>query len=141
MSEKSSPVEVRFTRLQPPGNLSAGAAAVFTRTVAAVEADHFTAVDLPLLEQYAVAADLARQAQGELDAHGAIVDGKASPWLTVQEKTVRALTALSARLRICPQSRFDRLVAGTKARPKGPRPWDDVESGSALAKFKRPGNS
>ena len=57
------------------------------------------------------------------------MDGKASPWLTVQEKTVRALTALSARLRICPQSRFDRLVAGTKDRPKGPRPWDDVEPG------------
>ena len=138
MSETSPAVEVRFTRLQAPANLSAGAA-VFARTVAAVEADHFTAVDLPLLEQYAVAANLARQAQGELDAHGAIVDGKASARLTVQEKTVRALTALSARLRICPQSRFDRLVAGTKARPKEPRPWDDAEPGNALARFKRPG--
>lgn len=137
MAGKSRPIDLKFTRLQPPANLSAGAAEVFRQTIAAVDADHFSAVDLPLLEQYAVAADLARQAQAQLDADGAIVAGKANPWLVVQEKAVRALTALSARLRICPQSRFDRLVAASKARPKGARPWD-TDPENPLSKFKRP---
>ena len=34
-----------------------------------------------------------------------MVDGKPSPWLTVQEKAVRALVALSLRLRLSPQAR------------------------------------
>lgn len=124
MSGKSRPLDLRFVRLEPPANLSPGAAEVFKRTVEALDADHFAACDAPLMEQYAVAADLARQAQAQLDEHGAVVAGKANPWLVVQEKSVRSLVALAARLRLSPQSRFDRLVAATKSRPKGTRPWE-----------------
>jgi len=105
-------------RLKPPVNLSEGAAAIFVQTVNAVDPDHFSPVDLPLVEQYAAAADLARQAQKHLDEDGAVIDGKASAWLAVLEKSNRSCVALSARLRVCPQSRFDRLVAGANSRPQ-----------------------
>jgi hypothetical protein len=61
-------------------------------------------------------------------AGGPIVDGKASPWLVVQEKAVRAMTALSMRLRLSPQSRLDpKTVARDKTPAAGPRPWDDLD--------------
>jgi len=113
-------------RLTVPPSLSEGAAAVFVQTVSAVDPDHFSAVDLPLLEQYASAADLARRAQKQLDNTGAVIDGKASPWLVVLEKAHRSCVALAARLRVCPQSRFDRLVAGANSRAQrgGSKPWE-----------------
>jgi phage terminase small subunit len=116
-------------RLKPPATLSKGAAAVFVQTVAAVDPDHFSAVDLPLLEQYAAAADLACQAQTNLDLHGAVIDGKASAWLAVLEKASRSCVALAARLRVCPQSRFDRLTAGANSRPQPQRLSDPLLAG------------
>jgi phage terminase small subunit len=116
-------------RLNAPATLSEGATAIFERTVAAVDPGHFSAVDLPLLEQFAAGADLARQAQKHLDDDGAVVAGKASAWLTVLEKASRSCVALSARLRICPQSRFDRLVAGANSRPQPDRPTDPLLAG------------
>jgi phage terminase small subunit len=112
-------------RLKAPPTLSEGARVVFVATVNAVDPDHFSVVDVPLLAQFCGAADLARRAQQQLDDAGAVTDGKASPWLAVHEKSVRACVALAARLRICPQSRFDRLVAGanSRAQPGGARPW------------------
>jgi phage terminase small subunit len=116
-------------RLKAPPSLSKGAAAIFVQTVTAVDPDHFSPVDLPLLEQYAAAAELARQAQKHLDDDGAVVAGKASPWLVVAEKAGRSCVALAARLRVCPQSRFDRLVAGANSRPQPDRPTDPLLAG------------
>lgn len=95
-------------------------------TVGAVDQFHFTRVDVPLLAQFSAASELAERAQAALDEHGAVSEaGKTSPWLTVLEKSTRACVALAARLRICPQSRFDRLVAGTSSRPL-PYPYPAV---------------
>ena len=117
------------SRLSAPASLSEGAAAIFVATVSAVDPGHFSAVDMPLLEQYAGAADLARQAQQNLDQHGAVIDGKPSPWLGVLEKSNRSCVALAARLRVCPQSRFDRLVAGANSRtqPMASKPWESPD--------------
>jgi P27 family predicted phage terminase small subunit len=103
-------------RLSPPTTLSAGASRVFKHLVAAVDASHFSPVDLPLLAQYAGAADLASHAQQMLDNHGAVVDGKVSPWVGVLEKASKSCVALSSKLRLNPLARFDRLVAGGNAR-------------------------
>lgn len=105
-------------RLKPPPTLPDSAIAIFEQVVSAVDPEHFSAVDLPLLEQYAVAADLAQQAQHHIEQNGAVVGGKLNSWMAVQEKSCRSMVALSARLRICPQSRFDRLVAGANSRPQ-----------------------
>ncbi len=112
--------------LKAPATLSRRAREIFEATVAAVDVYHFSAVDTPLLCQYAGAAELAEQAQLKLDEEGAVVAGKSSPWLNVLEKSSRSCVALSARLRICPQSRYDRLVAGTNARQQyaGKKLWE-----------------
>lgn len=112
-------------RVELRQSLPEGPQAIFNHVVLSVDPDHFSQVDLPLLEQYATAAFQATTAANELAIGGAVIDGKGSPWLVVQEKSVRALMALSARLRICPQSRFDRLVAGANSRvqPHNRKPW------------------
>lgn len=85
---------------QTTGHAVGGRPAEFLRIVTAERADHFKPSDMPLLVQYAEAAALAERAVRELQRD----DAKAS-WLTRWEKACRTLTALSARLRICPQSR------------------------------------
>jgi hypothetical protein len=68
-----------------------------------------------LLCRYVEAAVLGEQAAHEL-RHGAVIDGKVNPWLVVSEKCVRAMVALSMRLRISPQSR----QAANSTRPVKP---------------------
>ena len=45
-----------------------------------------------------------------------VIDGKTNPWLVVQEKAQRAMVALSARLRLAPQSRMESKVAAARRR-------------------------
>ena len=116
-------------RVQPPTTLSPAAQAVYEHVVSSVDPNHFSAVDQPLLENYAVAAALFADASRHLDAEGPVVDGKPSPWLSVQERASKQLVALSARLRICPQSRFDRLVAGANSRRQ---PDDEIDDDDGL---------
>jgi len=113
-------------RIKSLNTLAEGPARVFAHVVNSVDPSHFSDVDLPLLESYAVAAHLASEAADHLAAEGTVIDGKASPWLGAKEKADKLLVALSARLRICPQSRFDRLVAGANSRPqpRGRKPWE-----------------
>ncbi len=117
-------------RISPPPTLSEPAHTVFKHIVAHVDPSHFNEVDIPLLEAYSHSAALATEAAQRLDADGAVLDGKVSPWLAVSEKAQKQLVALSARLRICPQSRFDRLGAGANSRPQPDlsrgKPWDDL---------------
>jgi hypothetical protein len=92
---------------------------IFVALVASRPPEHFRAEDADLLEQHAQGIALARQAYAELAANGPVVDGRPSPWLVVLEKSHRSCVALSGRLRLAPQMRFDRKVAGTKPRGLG----------------------
>lgn len=121
------PANLRPHRLEPSARLPDDEAREWRALVASCAADHFTLADAPLLEQYTTACVTARRAREALDKEGAVVNGRANPWLVVQEKSVRAMVALSARLRVCPQSRFDRLKAGTSARNQGPRGIEALE--------------
>jgi phage terminase small subunit len=103
------------SRMKPLAHLNEAEANIWRALVRSVGSDHFQACDQPLLTEYCRAAALADKAAEALQ-EGAVIDRKASPRGTVQEKSVRALVALSARLRLCPQSRFDRLKAGTTSR-------------------------
>jgi phage terminase small subunit len=88
---------------------------VFVDLVTACEPQHFRPADLPLLVRYVEACVLADQAAEQLRL-GAVIDGKPSPWITIQEKAVRAMVALSMRLRLSPQSRIDpKTLAGSRA--------------------------
>lgn len=115
-------------RVAAPAYLTRAAKAVFEALVSSVDAEHFTQADLPLLAEYATAAVTAQKAAEMLELEGHVVGGRANPWLVVQEKAQRALVALSARLRVCPQSRFDRLKAGTASRRRGPAGLEAMRS-------------
>ena len=81
----------------------------------AVDAEHFCAVDIPLLVQFAFAVVQADEAAEKLRTEGQIVDGKPSPWLVPWEKVTRALVALSARCACAAAA--TRRAAGPKPEP------------------------
>jgi P27 family predicted phage terminase small subunit len=95
-----------FTRMRPPAELGEEERAVWQQIVVACDAKHFRASDAPLLARYCEAVVLARRAAAMLGAEGPVVAGRTNPWLVVQEKAVRAMVALSLRLRISPQARL-----------------------------------
>ena len=99
-------------RLRPPAHLSPAARGVFVEIVASLAADHFMAADSDLLCAYAKAVCLEREASDHLDREGSVVAGKVNAWITVLEKSQRALVAFSLRLRISPQSRSRGKVRG-----------------------------
>jgi phage terminase small subunit len=117
-------VDVRRHRLEPPGHLGKVEAQRFADLAAACDPEHFRESDLPLLVRYVEADLLAEQAARELRKDGPVVDGRASPWLIVQEKSVRAMVALAMRLRLSPQSRIDPKAVGRK-QPVQHWPWLD----------------
>ncbi|MGI8895366.1 MAG: hypothetical protein ACR2HE_06920 [Casimicrobiaceae bacterium] len=101
--------------------MTARATAIFIDIVTNMSAEHFGPADIPLLRQYAVACETAELAERELMTAGHVIDGRASAWLTVQEKAQRAQTALALRLRCCPQSRISKHKDTSSARPRRTR--------------------
>jgi phage terminase small subunit len=93
---------------------------IFREILQAAPADHFKPGDAPLIQAYAEAIALARQASLELAANGPVIGGRPSPWVHCQEKAHRAIAALSMRLRLSPQHRADSRSAGRKANERPP---------------------
>jgi len=118
------PVDGSPPKLEPPATLSPAERQLFNELVAATDRRHFRVSDRPLLVRYCEAACLAERAACELREHGAVVDGKPSPWIVVQEKSVRTLTALSLRLRLSPQSRIGNRAVARQRVPAIARPWE-----------------
>jgi phage terminase small subunit len=118
-------VDGKPPRLEPPAGLDRKTAAVFTRLVEATPLGHFVASDTPLVVEFCRAVIMAERADRELRQNGPVIGTKPSPWITVQEKAVRSLTALSLRLRLAPQARQDPKTAHRRAqRPTIPPPWE-----------------
>jgi phage terminase small subunit len=95
----------RLSRLSPPSTLSEAERSIFLDLVTACPAKQFQKSDMPLLVRYCEANALGDLASSRLRDDGVIVGGRPSPWITVQEKAVRAVVALSMRLRLSPQAR------------------------------------
>jgi phage terminase small subunit len=85
--------------------LSEAERTIFLDLVTSCSPRHFQQSDMPLLVRYCETATLADQAAEHIRQEGAVVAGRLSPWVTAQEKAIRALTALSMRLRLSPQAR------------------------------------
>ena len=92
-------------RLEPPPDLTAAERAAFVRIVTSTDAKHFVPSDEPLLASYARAIVMEQDAAQQIRQHGAVVKGRPSPWITVQEKSHRMMAMLSLRLRLSPQAR------------------------------------
>jgi phage terminase small subunit len=99
---------------------------VWLEVVAGAAPDHFDNSDRVLLAAYCRAGALERRASDEL-AVSAIAGEQPSPWLQVHASAVRALTALSVRLRLSPKSR----TPSQRATRKGPPPsyYDQMRGG------------
>jgi P27 family predicted phage terminase small subunit len=107
MSILSPGANARANRLPPPVGMEPEVATVWRRLVGACAPDHFTAADVELLSAYVEAAVMSREAFQQMREHGRIIDKRASPWLVVQEKSVRAMSALAPKLRLGPSARTD----------------------------------
>ena len=95
----------RAGRLRAPPSLGEAERTVFVDLVAACKPSQFQTSDLPLLCRYCEQAVLAEQAAIHLRTEGPVLAGRVNPWITVQEKAIRGLVALSMRLRLSPQAR------------------------------------
>jgi hypothetical protein len=113
-------VDARDVRLSPPTSLSTPERDLFADLVATNKPEHFRSSDLPLMCRYVEACIMAERAAEEL-RQKPVVNGKPSPWLVIQEKNVRAMIALSMRLRLSPQARAPNNP--TRPPPSGHNPW------------------
>jgi phage terminase small subunit len=116
-------VDGRPEPLPLPGGLSPDAAQVWRAITESLPAEHFRPSDVPLLASYCETTATANRAAQEIAANGAVVAGKASPWLVVQEKAIRAQATLALRLRLCPSARQDPKSAGRERVSRPSPPW------------------
>jgi phage terminase small subunit len=110
-------------RVQPPDHLSPDEQRRFADIAANCSARHFRPSDVPLLSRFCEADALAERAAKEL-RENPVIDGRPSPWLAVQEKSVRALVSLSVRLRLGPLSRIDAAAIGRQEPRLTVNPWE-----------------
>lgn len=127
-------VPIGRPRLSPPKDMSAPARALWREIVDSLKVDHFQPSDGPLLRAYCEALLLSQRASHELAVSGPALDGKTSPWLALFGKASQTVTSLSARLRLCPQSRISRDKAGNTHAAPGPKlhepgfvPWRETQ--------------
>ena len=117
-------VDARQNRLECRADAPASLRQIITDLISSVPPQHFRPGDIDLVEQYAQAVLLARQAFDKLEEEGPVVDGRANAWLIVLEKSHRSAVQLSARLRLSPQQRMDRKTVGRQPqKPLYPEPW------------------
>src|SRR5262245_36706581 len=109
-------VDGRPSRLRPRDDAPSTLKQIIVDLIASVPSSHFRPGDAHLIEQYAQAIALAREAFDELQRNGRVVNGKASPWIIILEKAHRSSVALSARLRLAPQQREDKKTVGREDR-------------------------
>jgi phage terminase small subunit len=88
--------------------------------------DRFHKSDRPLLALYCRHLHQAHVALAKIEEHGACDGESLNPWLKVAEAATKQCAVLATKLRLAPQSRLDRKVAGPAARGSGatPPPWE-----------------
>lgn len=112
-------------RIQPPADLPEPCRAIWRELVDSLPPDRFHASDRPLLVMYCRALLQAQLAFEALEQYGACDGDSVSPWLRVSDSAAKQAATLATKLRLCPQSRLDRKVAGPAARGGNePRPWE-----------------
>lgn len=109
-------IDIGRVRIEPPPTASARVAKVFREVVGSVDAQHLRPCDAVTVEAFAQAVDLARTAAAALADEGCVVDGRTSPWIAILERAHRSVATLGRALRLTPNTRVDRRVAGTSTR-------------------------
>ena len=112
-SEMHPPLRPPAPAPAEPDGLSDRERQIFTDLVRACDAEHFAESDVPLLVAYCQAVAQHERAVEALRREGDVIKTATgrlciSPWITVQEKSSREMVALSMRLRLSPQARYER---------------------------------
>ena len=84
------------SRMRPRQGAPAEVATVFMELVLSMPADHFRRTDAPLIEAYAQAIVLGREAYEHLQSEGQVIAGRTSPWVTCLEKAHRSAVLVHA---------------------------------------------
>jgi hypothetical protein len=92
-------------RIAPPADMSPDESRVFIDTVGSKQAAAFEPSDIPVLRAYCSAVVLIERAAAALQAEGAVIDNKPSPWLHVHVQAVKSMLASARRLRLAPLGR------------------------------------
>jgi Phage terminase, small subunit len=92
-------------RIAPPPGMSPDETRVFIDTVGSKQAGAFEPSDVGVLRAYCSSVVLVERAAAALQAEGAVIDNKPSPWLQVHVQAVRSMLASARRLRLAPLGR------------------------------------
>lgn len=113
-------------RIKPPADLPEPCRRIWVELVDSLPPDRFHTSDRPLLVLYCRALHQAELAFEALEQYGAAADDSVSPWQRVADSAVKQAATLATKLRLCPQSRLDRTVAGPAARggDASNKPWE-----------------
>jgi P27 family predicted phage terminase small subunit len=113
-------------RVSPPPDLPEPARAIWSQLVDSLPGDRFHASDRPLLGLYCRVLHQADVALRAVEKHGAVDASDTNPWVKVAESAIKQCALLSSKLRLCPQTRMDRKVAGPAAREdqSASKPWE-----------------
>jgi len=107
-------------KLVPPNDQTAAERDIFDSIVSSTARSHFRPADSPLLCSYCRAIVLEQRAAAALDR-----DPFDKTAMLLWEKSSRAMTALAAKLRLCPSARQHPRSTARAPSYSGPRPWSD----------------
>jgi hypothetical protein len=108
---------------QPPPGTPRAESSVWRATVAAMPPDWIRRSDFPLLMELCRAVVMCNTLAKKIAK--ATDTGELKTLLDLRDRESRRAAALSTKLRLAPQSRYDRHAAGTAARNSGHRrPWE-----------------
>jgi hypothetical protein len=109
----------------PDAKLTDAQAAVWKRITASKPGDWFNGDDLFLLAELCRALDMCDRLADAIDAMDIRNGDTLARRLALRDKEARRVTVLATKLRLTPQSRYDKGAAATAAkRPNGARPWE-----------------
>lgn len=119
-SAATTSIDAKAGRVQPPAGLPEPAKQQWLAIVNSLPADRFHPSDRPLLSLYCQTLVRAQEAMDQLDKAADPV------WLKFTDTLVKLSATLATKLRLCPQARLDRKVAGPMARGDAAKekPWD-----------------
>ena len=119
-------------RVKPPANLPEPVRKIWAGLVDSLPADRFHSSDWPLLSLYSRFTYQAETALAHVEKAGATDGSATNPWLRVADVASKQCAVLATKLRLCPQTRMDRKVAGPAARSRSKRkPWDPIGNDDA----------
>lgn len=111
--EAIAAIDISAVRLATPAGLTRKERAEFERLINATDPRHFRQGDTPLMIAFVQASILSRRLARDVT--------KNQEW----ERATRVLASLATKLRLSPQSRFDRKTIGSMERPPDETvPWN-----------------